>query len=692
MSSSQPSKPRFTRGLIYLALLVVVGLWTYRSALVAAFVLDDVPCIVLNRALDGWQVAGPNVPYGMVRRPMGQLSLAASVHLFGRNPIAMHAINMLIHVAAALALYGLVRRILELPGISPRLAERSHDLAFATALVWLVHPLNTQAVTYAVQRIESQMALCYLLCLYALVRGSQSQRAWSWYCLSVAAFALGVGSKEVMATALVVAPLVDRVYLASSWRDVLRRRGIVYAGMVLCAVAWGAFTLWTQSQHHKPVSYGEYLASPWEYLRTQPEVLLHYLRLAFWPDELCFDYWWPIATSPLAIFGKGALVLAIVGVSFAGMFIAPRVALPALAGFLILAPSSSFIPLPDPAVEYRMYLSLACFCVVAVLAVDQLLWRCLPTSVSRDAVCILLLTLVVVGLSSRTNSRNRDYQNAIALWKQTAEQAPHNPRAHYNVARHIEQGIQEKPALADKYRPEIIARYRQAIAVRPDYVLAHASLASVLGHSGDVEGAIAEFKEALRLEPKRSQTLDNYGNLMTRQGRLDEAIALYREAIKANPDYLSAYSNLGSVLTDLGRSQEAAQVLRESLRRNPQQLEVARKLVWLLATADDQAARNGSEAVRLAVQLQQATAQANYQIGDTLAAAYAENREFDQAVAAAEKARDQAAAQGHMKAAEEISDRIALYRKGEPFRQARPAKAAKPANAAAGETISPQRT
>src|SRR5689334_15297059 len=117
MMQPNPSNPQHWRGAIYITILIVVGLLTYRNALLASFVLDDVTCIVQNRALEGWKISGPTVPTGVARRPIGQLSLAANAHLLGRGPVGFHAVNIVIHLAAALLLYGLIRRVLELPGI-----------------------------------------------------------------------------------------------------------------------------------------------------------------------------------------------------------------------------------------------------------------------------------------------------------------------------------------------------------------------------------------------------------------------------------------------------------------------------------------------------------------------------------------------------------------------------------------------
>ena len=143
----------------------------------------------------------------------------------------------LVHLCAGLTLFGIVARTLRLPRMSEQFEKSAEWIAFAIALIWLVHPLQTQSVTYVIQRCESMMGMFYLLTLYCVLRGSQATRGWPWYAAGIAAIWLGMGCKEVMATAVVVVPLYDRVFLASSWREVFQRRWAFYLGFVP-AFAW----------------------------------------------------------------------------------------------------------------------------------------------------------------------------------------------------------------------------------------------------------------------------------------------------------------------------------------------------------------------------------------------------------------------------------------------------------------------
>jgi len=131
-----------------------------------------------------------------VTRPMVGLSLALSYALGGLRVWAYHLVNLAIHLAAALLLFALARRTLRRPQLRERFAPSATGLALAIALLWLVHPLQTQAVTYIIQRTESLAGLFVLLTVYAVARGADSSRGWPWFVLAVFACLLGMGSKQ----------------------------------------------------------------------------------------------------------------------------------------------------------------------------------------------------------------------------------------------------------------------------------------------------------------------------------------------------------------------------------------------------------------------------------------------------------------------------------------------------------------
>lgn len=296
------------RALLPPLVLIAAGLVVYANSLDGAFVFDDTEQIVENPAIRQWWPPGRLGP-----RFLLTASLALNYALGGLDVSGYHLFNIAVHVGAGLALFGLVRRTLLLPSLSGTAPQPANVMALAVALLWIVHPLQTQAVTYVVQRCEAMMGLFFVLTVYAYLRGATAAGTGArivWYTGSFAAYCFGLLSKEVMVTVLPVLWLYDRLFLAASWREVLRRRGwlqLAFAVPLAAALTVLVPAMW--SGGGMTVGFGIEAVTPWEYARSQPGVILHYLRLSVWPYPQCLDYGWPIETRWL------------VGIAFPGLLV-----------------------------------------------------------------------------------------------------------------------------------------------------------------------------------------------------------------------------------------------------------------------------------------------------------------------------------------------------------------------------------
>jgi Flp pilus assembly protein TadD len=497
-------------------------------------------------------------------RPVISLSFALNHALGGLDPWGYRLVNVCVHLTAALLLYGVVRRGLETQGLHWR-----RPAAFAAGIaasLWVVHPLQTQSVTYVWQRCESLMGMFYLLTLYCVIRSDASAHARAWSAAAVTSCALGMACKEVMVTAPVVVSLYDRAFLAGSWRELVRRHRGLYAGL---AGTWLILAiLMLRARAESGIWRATWVAgyerlSPGSYLLTQAGVILHYLRLAIWPEGLCLDYQleWPVVRSvagawPVLVVGGLLLVTALAwrrrpALGFLGAWF-----------FLILAPTSSFVPLQDLVFEHRMYLPLAAPIVLAVVACVASLER-LPARMSwaKWPASAAALTLVVA-LAAATAERNRDYRSAVSLWQDTLTKAPNNPRAHYALGH----------AFADLGRAEqAIAHYQEALRIHPSYVEAHNSLGALLSDRGRSQEAMAHFAEALRIDPGSFAAHNNLGIALARNSRVEEAIVHFEEALRIEPDLADTHNNLGIALGRVGRGEEAMAHFREALRIEPDQ-------------------------------------------------------------------------------------------------------------------------
>jgi protein O-mannosyl-transferase len=539
-------------------LLVLAGLLAYANSFTKAFVFDDFSAILNNPHIAQF----PDLSWQ--GRPLIRLSLWVNYKLSGFNPTTYHALNLAVHILAGLTLYGLVRRTLLRPRFAGRYDTTAPKLAFAVALLWLVHPLQTQSVTYVIQRCESMMGLFYLFSLYAWLRGATGG-CRCWYALSVASFGLSFACKEVAVTLPAVLLLFDRVFLAASWRELIRSRWAAYLAVAAigAAVMFPTVATATGGGHEGGVGFTISSSTPYQYLLTQSGVILHYVRLAVWPRGQAVDYLdWPIAKS----LGEVAVPFAVV----AGLFLAsvvllfkrPAIGFVGMWFFLILVPSSSIMPIIDPAFEHRMYLSLAAIAVGVVLGGHALIGRTRwpdPAKVRLGSAAVGLVALVLMAL---TFARNESYQSLRTALERNIEVRPNNPRP-------------------------------------------MSSLAAVYLSTGELEKAEAIIQRAEAL-----QSGFNVGPIQmraaynARTGKLDDATQGYLRLVNGpfNPTSSpSQFKNLAWILIARGRGPDAATVLRKLLENRPDVAEDYLQLAAaeLLSGHEAEARVAATEATRL---------------------------------------------------------------------------------------------
>jgi tetratricopeptide (TPR) repeat protein len=510
--------------------------------------LDDGPSISDNPTLRHLGSALFPPGYSTVGgRPFLNLTLAADYAFGGTSVGIYHATNLAVHVLAGLVLYGVVRRTLE------RLGEPGATLtAFLAALIWSVHPLQTGAVTYIIQRAESLMGLLYLFSLYAVIRGAGAAgRAPAWYALGVASCLLGMATKEVMVSAPLIILLYDRTFLAGSFREALRLRWPAYAGL---AATWLLMPYLILSTHGRggTAGFGSGVAW-WSYAATQVPALAHYLRLCLWPHPLIFDYGGALVAPSAELIIPGLLLAALLLGTAWALPRDPPVGFLGAAFFAVLAPSSSVVPVvTETMAEHRMYLPLAAVAVLAVCGLRRLM--------PRGSVALLLAASAA--LLWATWSRNETYRSEEAILADTVEHRPGNERARNNLGNVLD---------AEGRTAEAVAQFEEALRIDPSFAEAHSNLGNALARDpGRMAEALVHCQEAVRLKPSYAKAHNNLGNVLARTpGRIADAIGEFQEALRLDPDYPDAHNNLGNALDSTGRSAEAIPQFEEALRLKP---------------------------------------------------------------------------------------------------------------------------
>jgi tetratricopeptide (TPR) repeat protein len=557
------------------AVTVLAGLAAYSDSFQGPFIFDDRSFIEAAAARGLW----PLGPVLSGQRPVVQASLALNRIIGGPGPTGYHLFNVAVHLLAALTLFGVIRRTLGLPALRGRFDEQTAAaLAFCAALLWAVHPLQTEAVTYIIQRGESMMALFYLLTLYCFIRTAESPNRVTWHIAAVAACALGMGSKEVMVSAPLVVLLYDRTFVAGSFREALRRRWGLYLGLAATWLILVRPVLEAFEPRAQSAGFNLPGLTSLQYAQSEFGVILHYLRLTVWPAGLCLDYDWPIAKNPADI-APGAIVVGILLAATVWSLVRrPPWGFAGAAFFLVLAPTSSIMPIKDLAFEHRMYLPLAALMaagvVAAYLAGQAFVRRLAETPDARRRVggriAVVMVFSAAAALGALTYLRNAEYGTAISIWKDTADQRPRNVRAlnqladaysragDYDRAVDIcDKAIQVNPERAGTYNTrgnvharagrtaEALADYDRAIELQPDYAEAYDNRAGACVNAGRYEQAIRDCDQAIALKPDLAEAYYNRGNARAQRNQLDEAVHDFDRAISLNPDYAFAYFNRG---------------------------------------------------------------------------------------------------------------------------------------------------
>ncbi len=609
--SAPPENPsRFTpRAAV--ALIVVATIAAYANSLGGPFVYDDRTSIPDNPTIRHFATAffPPHALGETVGgRPLLNLSFALNYAISGTAVWSYHTLNLLIHLAAGLALFGVVRRTL-----STFTAQSSTSTACAVALLWTLHPLQTESVTYTVQRSESLMGLCYLLTLYFFVRSTNAPAEKKWPALSVLACGCGMASKEVAASAPLVVLLFDRTFFAGSFHAAWTQRKKYYLAL---ATTWLPLALFVASTggNRGGTAGLDVGVAPWAYGLTQFRAVTHYLALAFWPAPLVFEYGTFWETDPFAVVPFALLVIGLLGVTAWALWKKPALGFLGAWFFVMLAPTSLIPGTTQMIVEHRMYLSLAAVAVLVVLALQR--W-----CGTRSLIAAYLTTAVLLSV---TFARNADYRTEISLWADTAQKRPANALAHCNLAISLVQAdrldealvhYERSLALADRSAnthynyavllarldrtAEALTHYEAAVRLKPDFASAQANLGTLLFLNQRAADAIPHLEHALRLNPNDSDTHCTLANALAQTSRVPAALEHYQRALALDPENPEHHYNFANTLLLLGNTSEAIAHYERALRARPDEADTH----YNLALALEQSGRAADALAQLEITL-----------------------------------------------------------------------------------------
>jgi Flp pilus assembly protein TadD len=602
--------------------IVAAGAVAYSRSFDVPFVFDDYHAIVENPHLR--RLWPPGVPLSapdqatVAGRPVAALSLALNYAVHGLDVRGYHAVNLLLHLGTALLLLGVCRRTLASRRHPESIRTDAAGLAAAISLLWVVHPLLTEAVVYIVQRTELLAGFFTMLTLYAAMRADEDAappgieagiparadggRAGSvaWIAIAVAACLMGVLSKEVAAMAPLLVVTHDMLFRApagvgpaeSRPGSIWRKRWRLYAGLSIPVIVAMAVVAW--GPRSGTVGWGHGIG-PLQWLWTQAGVSAWYLGQAIWPVDLALVHEFEPVTGPSKNLAWVLALAAAAGLSGYGLVRRRGWAFPAACFFLILAPTSSIIPIvTEVAAERRMYLPLAAVAAAVVLGARGMLLRVNARPALRRWVGAGLVAVAAGALLATTMRRVEVWRDDVALWGDAVARSPANPQAHSGYG------------MALVKRGEIdrgIRSLEQAVALDRRHFEAHSNLAAAWLLAGDSGRAYDHAAQAVALNPRRVGPHVNLGIAMARLGRMDEAEASFSRAMalaphdpNANyqmakmrilqdkpaaalehlaralafsPGHADAHDLAGVAMAMLGQREDAAAHFREALRLEP---------------------------------------------------------------------------------------------------------------------------
>ena len=591
---------------MWVPILLIVGgiLAIYSNTWRSPFVLDDVHLIVEDEAR--------RTLYFTVERLFGSRSLPVlsfdlNYYFNGLSVGGYHVVNILIHIVTSIGVFGLgyllsVRsnqtRIITL---GPLRISNHLILGELAALFFALHPIQTQAVTYIVQRLASMTAMFYVLSLwtYLKFRLAQDQRGKKvWAGLSLAAAIAAMHCKETAITLPIIILLIELIFFLPKrqgkaragidWRK-MRRNLFVILPWVLTIFIIPAYMLevrdliWQTEGEPSSLSGDTFFdkvnvervaaasvettkISRTTYLLTQINVVRTYLRLVAWPTGQNIDHDYPLTLTLNDRATVWSLILHGMLIGVAILLLSKGRKIPALGiifFYIALLPESSFFPIIDVIFEHRLYLPMI-GAALLVGDVGQMVLVVVNKKVKRSRITetwLVCLCLVgVVGLAVASYERNKVWKDEVTLWTDAKEKAPNKARPHNNLG---------KAFLDRRMFGEAEALYKRELEIDPKSVSAHNNLGSIYGVQGRYEEAIGEVQEALAISPNHDAAYNNLGNVLMMQGKLAAAEEAYRTSISLNTKDAGVWRNLGDVLVKQEKYEEAIEAYRQAINMVP---------------------------------------------------------------------------------------------------------------------------
>jgi protein O-mannosyl-transferase len=550
---TQQPQPKDTRGsapprsawwmpLAMAAGALILAFMAYGPALNGPFVFDDLnlPFAIPDHPTGLRDWAGPI-------RPLLMTTYWLNYRMSGAEPGGYHVLSLLFHVVASLLIFPVMARLLEWAGIEK---PRRDLLAGAAALIFLLHPVQTEAVAYVAGRSEC-LSVMFLLGAYAVFVGHGERISWVRTAAVLILFGAAAMSKEHTVVLVALLLLTDFWWNPGFSLQGIRRNWRLYAALAAGA-SIGIVRVWKLVSHATTVGFGMADLKWYEYLFTQFRALLVYVRIFFLPVGLSADYDFPFSRSILdhgAIAGLAALL----AISAAAWRYRKEYRLASFGWFaflLLMAPTSSVVPIKDPIADRRLYLGMIGLLPVALEVLARL-------KLDRGKLAAVLAGIGIVGIGL-TYSRASVWASPMALWQDTVAKEPGKARPRFQLAK----------LWYDEGRCDLAAAaYAETAKLqKPTYELL-VDWGLALDCMGHPDAAIGKLREAAALEPT-AHAWSQVGMVYAKQSKWNEAMEAIERSLRIDPNYQVALVYKGNVYLATGNPAAAAEACLKALSLN----------------------------------------------------------------------------------------------------------------------------
>jgi tetratricopeptide (TPR) repeat protein len=549
------SPPGFKMVGTALVLFFLLVLCIYSNSFQASWQFDDKPNIINNhylhlsdlhlQSLVKTLFTDPTHPREIghkLYRPVACLTFALNWYFGKDNVGGYHAVNVAVHILTAFLLFSFIVNLLKTPNLEGKFSSNAHSIALLAAALWAVNPIQTQAVTYIVQRMASLAAMFYILGLLFYVKFRTSGSSLHRILLllgCILAFLFALGSKENAATMPAALLLVE--FICFQDLSLQRTRRVFIGGLIVGGLFLAVLGSWVFIADKPPALIGGYDHRPFglsERLLTEPRIMLFYLSLIFYPitGRLSIEHDVAVSTSlfhPWTTFPAILLTLVLIGIGFSQIRRRPLIALAILFFYLNHIVESTIIPL-ELVFEHRNYLpSFFLFLPVSASLMKLFDYFKQRNDAGRHVLAGFMV-LLIIAIGSGTYIRNRAWATEASLWQDAMVKAPKSARPLTNLAWQMAYGPQAGP--------------------------------------GQYDAALKLYEKALSLHKSRSALdpviMDNMAGIYFRKGQYQKAVDLLENALVLAPDYLKGRYDLSRILMAAGRWDAAAAHVDYLLSKN----------------------------------------------------------------------------------------------------------------------------